>query len=201
MIIYQATNLINGKSYIGQTIRNLKVRISEHSRSKKSLLGKAISKYGINSFEFKVIYETDDFDTLQTMERKFIKEFNTLVPEGYNLVEGGGGTKGYSHSTHSRKLMAQKKKGKYLGANNPFYGKQHSEETKLKMEKPKNLSDEAKQKIREAHPTVAVKNITTGEIFERVKDAAEKYSVAPTNITRACRNPQRSVRGCKWSYL
>lgn len=201
MIIYKATNLINGKIYIGQTIRELKVRINEHKRSKKSLLGRAISKYGCDSFTFEVIAETEDFDELQSLEQSYIKEFDTLAPKGYNIVEGGEGTRGYKHSEKSKETMSLKKKGKYLGSENPFYGKRHDESTKLKMRKPKHFSEEGKQKIRDALPTVAVKNITTGEIFERVKDAAEKYGVAPTNITRACRNPQRSVRGCKWSYL
>ena len=30
MIIYKATNIINGKCYIGQTIRSLKDRINQH---------------------------------------------------------------------------------------------------------------------------------------------------------------------------
>lgn len=48
---------------------------------------------------------------------------------------------------------------------------------------------------------VPVINITTGEIFQSAKEAAEKYNVAPTNISRACRQRNRHLRGCSFRYL
>lgn len=48
---------------------------------------------------------------------------------------------------------------------------------------------------------VKVKNKTTGEIFSSVKEAANKYNVAATNISRACRHHERSVKGCLWEYV
>lgn len=35
MIIYKATNLINGKVYIGQTVNTLKYRSEQHRRESK----------------------------------------------------------------------------------------------------------------------------------------------------------------------
>ena len=48
---------------------------------------------------------------------------------------------------------------------------------------------------------VPVINITTGEIFQSAKEAAEKYNVAPTNISRVCRHRRNHVRGCEFRYL
>lgn len=50
----------------------------------------------------------------------------------------------------SSKLMSNKMKGKYVGENNPMYGKYHNEETKEKIRNKstgRKLSEETKQKI------------------------------------------------------
>lgn len=49
------------------------------------------------------------------------------------------------------------------------------------------------------HHTVAVTNLTTGETFDSVRQAANAYGVAPTNISRACRDNKR-IKGCAWAY-
>lgn len=56
--IYKITNLINGKSYIGQT-NDYKRRFREHREKNycntENLLYKAFDKYGIDNFSFEVI--------------------------------------------------------------------------------------------------------------------------------------------------
>lgn len=47
---------------------------------------------------------------------------------------------------------------------------------------------------------VSVINVTTGETFESVRDAAKVYGVAASNISRACRHKRKTVRGCVWKY-
>lgn len=51
------------------------------------------------------------------------------------------------------------------------------------------------------HHKVAVINITTGEIFQSAREAAKKYEVSPTNISRVCRHRRNHVRGCEFRYL
>lgn len=51
------------------------------------------------------------------------------------------------------------------------------------------------------HHTVKVRNIDTKEEFCSVKEAAQKYDVASTNISRACRSSYRKVRGYSWEYI
>lgn len=48
--------------------------------------------------------------------------------------------------------------------------------------------------------TKRIQNITTGEIFNSVKDAKEKYGLARMNIKRAIRNGWK-IQGCEWRYL
>jgi group I intron endonuclease len=77
------------KGYIGQTTKSVKSRVGCHCASKGCrYLSSAIKKYGINNFSIGVLgcYPIAEIDA---MERKFIADRNTLVPNGYNLQTGG----------------------------------------------------------------------------------------------------------------
>ena len=66
MIIYKATNKINGKSYIGQTTKELDERIKGHLNSNKNLyFHKALEKYSIDNFEWTILEECNDENELK----------------------------------------------------------------------------------------------------------------------------------------
>lgn len=94
MVIYKITNKINKKIYIGQTVRPLKRRWSEHCKSafKKdgnSTLYRAMNKYGIENFKITIISTCENMEQMNHREKYYIKLFNTLSPNGYNLMSGG----------------------------------------------------------------------------------------------------------------
>jgi len=92
MIIYKATNLLNGKSYIGQTIGPLKYRIREHlhdSKKPKFYFHKAINVYGSENFKWEVIDTTDSREKLNQLEVFYIGYYDTFGKNGYNLTTGG----------------------------------------------------------------------------------------------------------------
>ena len=96
--IYKFTNLINNKIYIGQTRQKLKVRYRQHLRAKdKYPIHAALQKYGIDNFSFTIveIIEADSkellISKLNKLEVSYIKEYNSLVPFGYNIEKGGVG--------------------------------------------------------------------------------------------------------------
>lgn len=94
MVIYKVKNKINGKIYIGQTIRDLDKRISGHIRESKLEGGNkpfvnAIKKYGIENFEWEIIDEATSLDELDEKEIYWIKQLNSITPNGYNILGGG----------------------------------------------------------------------------------------------------------------
>lgn len=92
--IYKIENLINQKIYIGQSI-HIEKRWKEHCRpSSNSLIGKAIKKYGKINFSFTVLEECDK-DVLNEREEFFIKQYNSIVPNGYNIEQRDNGHKSY----------------------------------------------------------------------------------------------------------
>ena len=95
MIIYKITNKINGKIYIGQTIRAIKKRFKQHIRESSSgrgnaLLNKTIRKYGKENFTIEEIGGANSQSELNYLEWLYVHNFNSLVPNGLNMKEGGG---------------------------------------------------------------------------------------------------------------
>ena len=91
--IYQITNTINGKIYIGKTESTIEERFKEHckdafSRNKeKRPLYAAMRKYGINNFQVELIEETD-----RPNEREiYWIEQKISFKNGYNATIGGDG--------------------------------------------------------------------------------------------------------------
>lgn len=84
--IYKIENLVNGKIYIGQSI-HIERRWQEHCQnSTQSLIAKAIRKYGKENFSFQILQETSDITELNALEASYIYQYNSLVPNGYNVV-------------------------------------------------------------------------------------------------------------------
>lgn len=157
MIIYKATNKINGKLYIGQTKSSLGSRIASHLYSARSgkdslpLLYRAIRKYGSQNFEWQIICECDDQTILDELEKKYIAEMHsTNTSIGYNIAEGGKGNNGTKGKTYEeiygveKALELRKKRSETLkgrerseshrkNISSARTGIKHSEETKRKM--------------------------------------------------------------------
>lgn len=93
--IYKIENLINHKCYIGQST-DIKKRWKDHrscgknsdNREAHKPLYKAMYKYGLNNFDFSILEECLQ-DELNEREIYWIKEYNSLIPNGYNLTFGG----------------------------------------------------------------------------------------------------------------
>jgi group I intron endonuclease len=112
MIIYKITNKVNGKSYIGQTIQPLKRRWQQHcwpsNKGKKTVLYRAIKKYGKENFIIEEIYTSFSIEELNRAEDILIKTHNTMLPIGYN-IKPGGNRPGFSEETRKKQSEAKKK--------------------------------------------------------------------------------------------
>ena len=213
MLIYKVTNKLNGKVYIGQTIRPLNVRWRQHcnpSNSKCLGLHRAIQKYGKENFTVEQIDIACDRDELDKKEIYWIDYYDCIVPNGYNLKSGGNGCR-VSEETRVR-----------LG--NAFRGRKHTEETKLKMReahKGFKLSPESYAKsvvtkrangVYEKMASIARENgkksgkkircVETSEVFDCIADAARKYNLHRANISFCVRGDgNRTCGKLHWEYV
>lgn len=92
-VIYKATNLKNGKVYIGATIKDAEQRKKDHLLKAKSSSNlkfhKAISTYGAEAFKWSQIDTAVNNDDLAQKEKEYILKYNSKE-DGYNSDEGGG---------------------------------------------------------------------------------------------------------------
>jgi hypothetical protein len=118
--IYKIINLTTGKIYVGQSVSHIlnhkryrpygyegrfRCHISEAFSSKKNqshYLNNAIRKYGVNDFVIELI-ERCEITYANDREIHYIKTFNSLFPNGYNLKNGGSV---FTHSDESKKRVS-----------------------------------------------------------------------------------------------
>ena len=199
-------NKITHKKYVGQTVRSFDERLKEHVRKRKTLLGKAINKYGLENFYYCVLYEAKTIEELNEMEKYFIKVFDTVAPNGYNLCIGGENTAGYKHTSETKHKMRLAKKGMYKGKENPFYKKKHSDEVRARMRKAwseerRKKQSERSKSLDRSYQYVKVRNKNTGEIYNSVKEASQATGALATHITRVCKGRRKTTRGIAWEYV
>jgi group I intron endonuclease len=140
--VYCITNKLTGKHYIGKD-KSFPKRWRDHKNYAKGgkekypqhfqYLHASMAHYGIDNFEINVLEEFDDEEDANKYEMFWISLLLTNNREyGYNLTRGGEGSSGRVCKDETKKKIsaANKANERYIGSNNPFYGKTHSEESK-----------------------------------------------------------------------
>lgn len=97
-VIYKISNNINDKVYIGQTTDPIN-RWSVHKMSYKikdrsaNIMYDDMRKYGIDKFKFEIICKCYNKEELKEKEMCYSKEYNSIYPNGYNMMVGNFMTK------------------------------------------------------------------------------------------------------------
>lgn len=172
--IYIIKNTVNDKVYIGQTVKTMEERWREHvynanAGQRDQLIYLAMRKYGVENFYVELLKIAEEDESLDELEIFYVKQFNALSPNGYNMTIGGSKFKDDNPMYHDevRKKVSQH----FIGDKNPAkrpevrekirqssLGKIISAETRKKMSENngrywagKHLSDETKAKISKNH--------------------------------------------------
>jgi group I intron endonuclease len=152
--VYCLINKINGHSYVGSS-NNLAFRMKNYlnnaflkSRQNVNMpIVKALLKYSQSNFTL-LILEHVDTESLIIKETYFI----TSVVPYYNVLKQGYSSLGYKHTKETKELLSQLMKNRVhsditksliakalTGENNPFYNKNHSLESKVRMIEAKSV--------------------------------------------------------------
>jgi group I intron endonuclease len=172
--IYLITNLLSSKQYVGVTKFSLEKRFLQHTK-RGFFLTEAIQKYGEQKFSIELIEEVKISEQAYELEIFYIKEYNTKVPNGYNLTDGGDGIFGWQPTDEYRQECSERTKQLHKNKKIGMYGKNHTEKTKEKMSQSAKgnqnclgriLSEETKLKISASHKGKILSDSTKDKISE-----------------------------------
>jgi len=138
--VYITTNLINGKQYVGDHSTN---RVNDSYLGSGIILHKAIEKYRRRNFKRKILEFFDTKEKAFYAQEKYINEYNTLIPNGYNLDLIGGSA---PNKIFSKETIEKRSKDRI--------GFKHSKETKEKIRQSLlgvKHTEERRKNISEAH--------------------------------------------------
>ena len=223
VVVYLVTNKINGKQYVGQTVRPVEERWKDHCRVKdENYFHRAIRKYGADNFSVEVIDTATTPEELDEKEVYWIKKLNCLFPNGYNLRDGGNvsGRGKFGVYNPKAKLIYQfRLDGSMV---NGYYGVGEAERLTgycpssiLRSLKTKTMltggclwfyADEftpelLRERIDNHSPRrKAVVCRETGEVFESLSAAARKYGTQATCVSLCCKGKAKTTAGYHWSY-
>lgn len=206
--IYKIKNNINNKYYIGQTIHDLQKRFNKHKQTSSNCiyLKNAFNKYGSLNFTFELICICFDTD-LNYYESYYIKKYNSLVPNGYNLKNGGNNGKMHSYTKEKISNTLKNKNYKYPIGTHPFIGKYHTNETKQKISNAltgRILTQITKDKIRKYAKCKKVikcdldNNIIN--IYPSCNIAAKQNNTTKSAISMVCNNKRQTLYNYKYMY-
>lgn len=188
--IYTICFPISGKYYIGQT-DNLKRRMFDHLNT-DSVVGRALQKY--DDWQVTILHTVKTCDEANRIEIEEIRNFNSVVPNGYNRTRGGNDPpvmRGKDNPMFGRKrpdTIERNIKGrgrkcpshsKFMQENNPAKRPEVKKKLSERMQGNKHLeghkhSEETIKKMREAakNPTTKYKRLKSW--VKRLEDELEQ---------------------------
>ena len=183
-LVYKATNIINGKFYVGVTKNGLIARSKAHLDDAIRKTGNcwkfhnAIRKHGVDSFYWEVLETPSSFEEMMRREFELIKQ---LKPE-YNICYGGRGAPG------------------------AMLGKKHTDETKKRLREYGLANIDLFKKYQHLGPNSLKKKVVclnTGEIFESTVVAAREKKVNQICLLSICNrhHHRKAVGGLVFRYF
>ena len=165
--VYEITNLINGKKYIGKRSCNCPIEKDDYMGSGKKLR-EDLKWYGLMNFTKEVLYKCKTEDEAFRIERLCIKLLKADEKEEYyNIASGGRGVyaKGTTMKIETVNKIRNKVDIKRLSEINS--GANNSRSVKVLLN-------------------------NTGEEFESMSEASRKYGIPTTYISNNCKNDNYS---------
>jgi group I intron endonuclease len=128
--VYVLRNKITGKTYVGQTKKQIEKRLKQHF-GRTQYIDRALKKHGIDSFDIEAEENIPD-DLLNFIEVSMIESYGSFSPNGYNLTKGGGIYDTLSNHPN-REEITKKLSESHMGKKGYWTGKHRDREMMERM--------------------------------------------------------------------
>ncbi len=175
----------SGKIYIGITRSNTRRRWRGGKGYDTQLFGRAVRKYGWENIKHEVLLTGLTREKAEWWEKRLIKKYRSNNPKyGYNQTLGGNLRGEYPEEAKMRISFLN-------------FGKRHGPPS---METRKKIS-KALIGNKNGISGRPVKCLTTGQVFNTIKEAGEYFGVSSQNIGKACKGLLKHSGGMEWEYF
>ena len=176
--VYEITNNINGKKYIGK--RKCRCSIEDdYYMGSGAALALAKKKYGIQNFSKRIIEVCSTEDDAYKREEYWINHFNAVESdEYYNLIEGGKNNK-YKKMTKSQRDEMNKKKRK-MGLYKEYYERRDAAWKIVSRTRYEDAKVILGQDEADEFDSYAFKQLEVAEMYDEIylyREPEEEYSV------------------------
>jgi hypothetical protein len=204
--IYLIKNNINGKCYVGKTLKSPKERFSEHlydaykPTEENRPLYRAIKKYGKDNFSLHVLEECTD-GLASEREIWYIKKLKTYA-HGYNATIGGDGKQLFDHNV----IKAQLEAGLSQKLITELNGCSIDLVRQIRLENSIPLTKIRKQPSVVAYTEDEIEVgvfISAREAFRFLREIGitDARSDGGTHINAVCNGRRKAAYGFKWKYI
>lgn len=132
--VFITTNLINSKQYVGDRTCKSDSKKDKYVGSGKPVFKNALKKYGKENFKKEILEFFPTRKEAFDAQEKYIKQFNILTPNGYNISpKGGNGVLGCHSEETIKKMSIAAISLATSGENNANFGTIRPEETRQKI--------------------------------------------------------------------
>ena len=222
--IYKYENLITHQIYIGQAI-DLHERYKKHKNNIADLNHNedfyiALREYGLENFSYEVLETFDIFDQdlLNELECYYIKKYNSMRPNGYNMVPGGSNGAGIAKGKTVYQFDIY---GNFI---NEFYSAHEaSRQTGIDYSSICSCCRKEKQSaknyqwsynlndpdIKDISKTIKYMNRVINQYdllgnllcsYSTLSEASEKTNIAKATISKVCHGKGKTAGGYIWRY-
>ena len=180
--IYLTRNKVTGRIYVGQKKSN--IFLGEKYLGSGRALKQAIQYYGKESFSVELLEEIDTEELMDEREIYWISFYKATDRNiGYNISEGGNVNR------------------TFVGENNPFYNKKHSEETRKrwslvrKGKKYRKRTDSEKDHIRQV---MKGRKVTWGDKISKNAKVNPNYGMKGKELSQTTRDTLSRIHKEYW---
>ena len=222
--IYKYENLITNQIYIGQAIE-LQERYKKHkynmfdmNHNEDFYIG--LREYGFNNFSYEILEEFEIFDQelLNKLECYYIEKYNSMRPNGYNMVPGGSNGAGLAkgktvyqfdlYGNFIKSFSSAREASRQTGIDfsvicsccrgEKINGKNYQWSYVKDDSNIQDVSMIARYQNRKILQYDKDNNLI--QIYETLEDAAAASGVAKSTISNVCHGKGKSGGGFLWKY-
>jgi group I intron endonuclease len=203
--IYQITNKINNKIYVGKTLRTVEERWKEHCqdfnkpRNEKRPLYDAMQKYGIINFSIEPLEEVTVFN-INEKEQYWIELLGSFK-YGYNATKGGDG-KHYADYDLIYKLFNEGKNNLEIQNMTNYDRATITKALELQGISQKERLKRGRQAIEKSVVMIDKDTEEDIKIFPSINKAYQFLNKQHSgHIASVCNGKRKTAYGYKWKYL